>query len=1271
MRTANTFRRILVSLALGCLFTLPTRLLAQAPVYDVSFVRLPPPFSQPTIFAINDNGAVVGTAAFSGAMRGFIMDEFGTTALDPLPGGDYSRAEGINNAGQIVGEASPGYNIGHAALWQKDPTTNLYTVTDLEPLSGGAKSEAIGINSAGQIFGYINDHSTVVIWQNDDQHTRIVVGSGDVFGINDRGQIVGTAGNHAMLWQIDPGTGLYTRIDLGTLPGGNISWAQSINASGQIVGTSATVGNNVHHAVLWQNDDNHTIVDLGSVPDAMDTYGTWINDAGVILGYTYTPGYATPLIWQNGVLRVMDDLIPTPHTLLPPQLNTMNSRGVIAGGHYILSPIATFNQDHIGNQGRFSMQLAYPGLHLDGDTQAYLSNGSDTRTGDHPVVKYDAGAGTTVLRVSFDLSNALSGKWTLTIQPPYGLATNLTNIVTVDEARNPEIGVQVSGRAKVRAGFETTYQVVVTNSGNVDAMNVPVWIGCDDLAATITPSFPFLPPPSGSGPAVDWAKRFPDVSLKTGSQVMAPILIPRIPPGGTITLQFRVQFNSLADHALTAWTSPLYRRMLLNLPDDPVLADLKELVRQVFAQTPNGTPLPADDQDLKDAAAETLVQLKTIRDDAYQNLLPQDSPTPLTWLVGQATLLLAGKKGVAIDDGHLTDAIDLVFGQIGSIAANTLGTEGLVGQTVTVGDSDDPDGFRGPPSSCPVAGNWVAGDQALGYTIFFENSPNAGYPTRLVKVVDKLDAVALDLNSVSLGAISIAGHTLVPNSGINPAFGTKGIDPNAGGYHAEIALPAKNLIVHVSASLDPGTNELTWLITCTHPDGSDAGPDEGFLDPGEEGTVSFSIFSNKMNPSVATNNGARVYFDRDQNGTETPRWPNTIDNRDPVSLVKALPDTQPVGAAPSFTVSWSGSDTGVSTVVRDYTIYVSDNAGPFTEWRTHTTLASDTFTGLGGHTYRFYSLATDLTGNVESKTRVPDAQTTIPFGPYLLTLTPYYVLGSMPISGSVTLNAPARVNGLDIMLSNMNKAAKFDNGTVNGTNSFKLHIAEGQSVATFTMKTTPVTKSTSGLVGLVNGGVPPQTLTVRPVKIDTVAFTPNTVYGGYRATGTVTLEAPDPGNHATVVTFKSDNKAATVPASVTIQAGKTSATFIVNTLPVTSVTAVNITATANGMPPIPGTLTVNPIPVTDLNVAPDHVTGGNSSTGTVTVGTAAPPGGLSVKLAAKPSSVVTVQPIVTIQAGQLTATFLITTTTVKKTQTATITASGGGATKPATLTIAP
>jgi probable HAF family extracellular repeat protein len=117
--------------------------------------------------------------------------------------------------------------------------------------------------------------------------------------VNDRGQAVGYSGLasandwHALLWE----TG--RMVDLGVLPGDDVSQALDINDRGQIVGTSGNLSTGKSRAVLWQ-DGRMTLI---SPPDASaDCAGIDINHHGVIAGYCENAA----VVWRDGAMVRID-----------------------------------------------------------------------------------------------------------------------------------------------------------------------------------------------------------------------------------------------------------------------------------------------------------------------------------------------------------------------------------------------------------------------------------------------------------------------------------------------------------------------------------------------------------------------------------------------------------------------------------------------------------------------------------------------------------------------------------------------------------------------------------------------------------------------------------------------------------------------------------------------------------------------------------------------------------------------------------------------------
>ena len=95
------------------------------------------------------------------------------------------------------------------------------------------------------------------------------------------------------------------------------------------------------------------------------------------------------------------------------------------------------------------------------------------------------------------------------------------------------------------------------------------------------------------------------------------------------------------------------------------------------------------------------------------------------------------------------------------------------------------------------------------------------------------------------------------------------------------------------------------------------------------------------------------------------------------------------------------------------------------------------------------------------------------------------------------------------------------------------------------------------------------------------------------------------------------------------------------------------------------------VALSSLSLNPTSVTGGNSSTGTVTLSEPAPPGGAQVALSSSNTTAARVPSSVTVAAGATSASFTVSTSVVAASTTVTISAAYGEATRSASLTVTP
>jgi hypothetical protein len=133
--------------------------------------------------------------------------------------------------------------------------------------------------------------------------------------------------------------------------------------------------------------------------------------------------------------------------------------------------------------------------------------------------------------------------------------------------------------------------------------------------------------------------------------------------------------------------------------------------------------------------------------------------------------------------------------------------------------------------------------------------------------------------------------------------------------------------------------------------------------------------------------------------------------------------------------------------------------------------------------------------------------------------------------------------------------------------------------------------------------------------------------------------------------------------------GATSKTFAITTKVVSAITPVTITA-AIGSTTTKTTLTVTPT-LSSLSILPTSVVGNSNATATVTLTGPAPTGGAAIVFKSNLPAIATVASPSTVTAGAKTFGFTLTTATVTKNVLVTITASYGGVTKTATITVEP
>jgi probable HAF family extracellular repeat protein len=259
--------------------------------------------------AINNHGQVAGTAYQGEETCAFQYDYLKKFMEDA--GGLNSRGFGISSTNLVVGDAffegmGP-MRASHATLFKGG------IPSDLGVLKGQVYSRANGINALGQVVGFSGltrdgTDSRAFIWTSKTGLIDIGTLGGayaQANAVNDRGFVTGASQvqgwgpmltTHAFLYQ--PLSSSMSPVnkpmrDLGVLGSGLSSYGTAINSNNHVAGYSTLKTNDERvHAFFY---DGKSMIDLGSLGGEGNRWGSdvsvalGINNFDQVVGYTYLP----------------------------------------------------------------------------------------------------------------------------------------------------------------------------------------------------------------------------------------------------------------------------------------------------------------------------------------------------------------------------------------------------------------------------------------------------------------------------------------------------------------------------------------------------------------------------------------------------------------------------------------------------------------------------------------------------------------------------------------------------------------------------------------------------------------------------------------------------------------------------------------------------------------------------------------------------------------------------------------------------------------------
>ncbi|MCI0535453.1 MAG: putative Ig domain-containing protein, partial [Verrucomicrobiales bacterium] len=283
--------------------------------------------------------------------------------------------------------------------------------------------------------------------------------------------------------------------------------------------------------------------------------------------------------------------------------------------------------------------------------------------------------------------------------------------------------------------------------------------------------------------------------------------------------------------------------------------------------------------------------------------------------------------------------------------------------------------------------NFVPTGLNLPFTVRFEQIADATDAVNEIRILQQLDT-DLDPRSFRLSDIHLGNLQLAL--------------PDRASFTGEFDFSETlGYVVQITAGVDVESRLATWLIRAIDPDTGltlrgrnlQTNQPQGLLLPGGSGVVGYTIEASDAAVTGATiSSTARVIYNAD-----APLDSNTheavLDALAPTTVV----DVRQAGA--TYTVNWTATDDSLGSGVKEYTVYVSRDGGPFILHVRRTTDTGLVYEGVEDSVTTFLVRAQDNAGNVEPG----------PEGVLLVPIIPSVNLGALPEAPQTTSSQLPRV----------------------------------------------------------------------------------------------------------------------------------------------------------------------------------------------------------------------------------------------------------------------
>lgn len=283
----------------------------------------------------------------------------------------------------------------------------------------------------------------------------------------------------------------------------------------------------------------------------------------------------------------------------------------------------------------------------------------------------------------------------------------------------------------------------------------------------------------------------------------------------------------------------------------------------------------------------------------------------------------------------------------------------------------------------------------------------------------------------------------------------------------------------------------------------------------------------------------------------------------------------------------------------------------------------------------------------------------VPPVPRSLAISPSTIIAGATASATLTLTGVAPSGGQVVQIASLDTSVATVPATVT--------VPAGVASVKFTVNTLPTSTDQAVLISARVDDV----MLVTPVRVaavipKSITVSPTSVIGGGAIVGRVTLTRAAPAG-GIVVNLRSTDAVATIPSSVVVPAGTTTASFPIATSGVALDRVVGVEGAVPGKVAF-ATFKVLASKLTFLSFPTAPVPGGSTIVGTVTLSGRAPAGGMRVRLRSSTTAAM-VPATVVVPDGTNSATFVVITNTVLSDTVVPVSAVLNGDTRSATFKV--